>query len=120
MAITLISKDETYYCTVLGVRFSYRRIAMAEQRKIEADHTKRGQVDHRAVGYEMVRRGLRGWDHHVTDAEGKAVAFSPDKVDMLPEEVVLELMGHLQKSDPREDLLGNSEFGSTHRYEITA
>lgn len=120
MAITLISKDETYYCTVQGVKFAYRRIAMAEQRKIEADHTKRGQVDHRAVGYEMVRRGLRGWDHHVTDTEGNPVAFNPAFVEMFPEEVILELMGHLQKSDPREDLLGNSEPGSTHRYEITA
>ena len=120
MAIVLVSKDERHHCTVKGVRFTYRRISIPEQRRISATHTKRGQTDHGGVALDMARLCLLDWDASVLDQNGNPAPFSQDLVGALPEDVVLELLDYFQGADPREALLGNSEPGSQARYETTA
>jgi hypothetical protein len=106
MPITLISESERHSVSLGDATVFYRRVPSYLQKKIEATHTKRGQVDQRGVVDEVLAYALLGWEG-VVDAEGQPVAFSADLIKYLPEESKAEIIAHLYAADPTGRLLPN-------------
>jgi hypothetical protein len=106
MPITLIAETERHTLTLGDAKVYYRRVPSYQQKKIEAAHTKRGQVDQRGVVDDVLAWAVLGWDG-VVDSEGQPVAFSAELLKYLPEETKAEIIGHLYAQDPAGRLLPN-------------
>jgi hypothetical protein len=119
MGIRLIDESERYTTVVNGAKFTYRRVPSFEQKRMEQRHTKKGVTDQRAVVEDVLRWAVMGWDG-IEDATGQPVAFAPELLAYLPEEVKGALIVKFYAGDDpeaelseEERLLGNSVRGST-------
>jgi hypothetical protein len=102
VAIRLISEQEKHSCRIGDATIFYRRVPSPVQKRIEAQHTKRGQMDMRAIVEEVLHYAVLSWEG-VEDAEGQPVAFKPELLKFLPEDAKSALIGHLYAANPAED-----------------
>jgi len=91
MAIQLISKEERFFLVVAGSTFYYRRMTVEDYRRIVRENTKRGTTDWNAVGIDVVRHCVVGWDDTIRDLAGNPAPFSPELVAYLPPSIIGEL-----------------------------
>lgn len=112
MAIDLISNDERIAIDLHGVRFWARRILSSEQKRAEAQCTKKGQTDYIAVMDLLLSDHIVGWEPHpdAVRENGREVAFSVQALARLPIGVKNDLIARLYDESP--DYLGNSNAGS--------
>ena len=104
--IRIISDSERNKFEFQGSTFYYRRISMAKAIQLTKEHTKRGRVNQEALGIEMLRWCLLGWED-VADENGEPVAFSQELVSSLPPELIDEFTPLLREAKPERDEMGN-------------
>jgi hypothetical protein len=119
VGIRLIAETERYTVEVHGATFTYRRVPSFIQKQIEQRHIKRGVEDKRGTVEEVLRWAVLDWDG-IADANGIPVAFTPELLAYLPEEVKgILVVKFYAGDDPHEEqsheeaLLGNFVPGST-------
>jgi hypothetical protein len=112
--IVLVSEQEQLEMTLGGEAvIYYRRVPGHVQKRIEARHTKRGVIDHRAVAEEVLQYAVLGWNERVVDGDGAPVPFRKELLAYLPEDAKTEIVQRLYESDPTGALEKNSVTGST-------
>ena len=94
MPITIIRDDEHLSTEFDGSIFYYKRIKDQDFMNIRRKHTSRGEVDHAAVGIEVLENYVVGWEN-VKDPDGNDVAFDRDLIKSLPSVVQVHLLNQI-------------------------
>ncbi len=111
--ISLIQDDEKLTYKWGESKIFYRRISTAKRNRIVNKHTKRGKTNWAAVSDEIMSYVIIGWED--VDRGGKQIAFDPDLVAFLPDDIttdILELSGGAIPSE-EESLEKNSGISSS-------
>jgi len=98
MPVVAISKDEKLVYTVGDTIFYYKRISSERASAIRRKHTKRGELDAGAAGFEMLQIYLLGWENF-QDWDGNQVEFNFENIRRVPDEVLAELITMISSSD---------------------
>ena len=106
MSINLVSKGERLALKVGDSTVYYRRLSMAEQKRIQRLHTQKGKTDYQTAAAAMVREAVLGWENVTLD--GEQVEYDPELLDLLPLDVQTELVHRLNEATAEEaKQLGN-------------
>jgi hypothetical protein len=114
--IRIVRDTERFTATLDGGGILYwRRLPSHVRQECQHRHTVRGVLDQTAAFDAMLTYAVVGWDQ-VIDADGTPLAFAPELVRLLPEDVKLHLVQLFGLADPGEQaLLGNSNGTSPVR-----
>ena len=104
--IKIIRDNERNEVEIEGSTFIYRRISVAKSLEINKRNTRRGVTDFAAAGLEVVKWCLIDWKD-VLDEHDEPIEYSPDLVDMIPDNIIGELSDHFRESSPQRQSLGN-------------
>ena len=98
MTVRIIQKDEKLVHVMGETTFYYKRISSERAGAIRRRHTKRGEMDASAAGFEMLRTHLLGWDN-VQDWDENQVEFTPENIALIPDEVLADLITMISSSE---------------------
>jgi hypothetical protein len=104
--VKIIRKDEKLVHQLGETKFFYKRISSERAGFIRRKHTKRGEMDASAAGFEMLDTHLLGWEN-VQDWDGNEVEFSVENIRAIPDEVLADLITMISSSEGT--LAGNLE-----------
>lgn len=96
--VRIIQKDERLIYNVGDTKFYYKRISSERASAIRRKHTKRGELDAGAAGFEMLRTYILDWDN-VQDWDGNQVEFTSENIALIPDEILAELISMISSSD---------------------
>jgi hypothetical protein len=98
MAVKIIQKDERLVYNAGDTTFYYKRISSERASAIRRKHTKRGDMDAGAAGFEMLRTHLLGWEN-VQDWDDNQVEFTSENIALIPDEILADLITMISSSD---------------------
>lgn len=98
MTVRIIQKDERLVHSVGETKFYYKRISSERANAIRRKHTKRGELDAGAAGFEMLRLYLLDWDN-VQDWDNNQIEFTAENIPLIPDEILAELIAMISSSD---------------------
>lgn len=106
MSIKLVSKAERLKFEIADSTIHYRRISLDEKKRLLRKNKVRGVIDELGLSEDMLRTAVLGWDNVLSD--GEPVAFDPDLVMHLPDDVIRELVPLLEAATHEDaESLGN-------------
>ncbi len=94
MPITIIRDDERLSTEFDDSIFYYKRIKDQDFMNIRRKHTTRGEVDHAAVGLEVLQSYVVDWEN-VLDPDGNEIKFDKDLINSLPSVVQVHLLNQI-------------------------
>ena len=99
--IKLIEPQERLvYKVDADTEIHYRRPTMNERQYAINKHTRRGNTDWWAVGIELLKSHVLGWQGFLL--EGKQVEFDPKYIDVIPDEILTGLFEVMRASEGEE------------------
>lgn len=96
--VKIIQKNERLIHQVGETKFYYKRITPERAGFIRKRHTKRGEMDASAAGFEMLDTHLLGWES-LEDWEDNKVEFSLENIRLIPDEVLADLITAISSSE---------------------
>jgi len=112
MAIRIIKSSERLKYEYEGSTFYYRRLSSKKSNEFQKQFTKKGITEYGDMGLAIMQYCIVGWDS-VLDTDGEPVAYDPDLIEEMPDEVITELTGLIREGNPDsakpsvEEQLGN-------------
>ena len=96
--VKILNKDERLVHGIGETNFFYKRISPDRAAAIRRKHTRRGDMNASAAGFEILESHLLGWEN-VQDWDDNDIPFTPENIRLIPDEVLAELITAISSSD---------------------
>lgn len=96
--VKIIQKDERLIHVVGETKFYYKRISSERASAIRRKHTRRGELDAGAAGFEILYTHLLDWEN-VEDWAGNKIEFTKENIALIPDEILADLITMISSSE---------------------
>ena len=104
--IVIIQEEERLAYKLGSSVIYYRRVSPARARTYREMNTQNGSINQESLSKDVLEYCITGWDN-IQDSKGEKVQFTPDKIDLLPGRIRMELIERITDGNRFEELLKN-------------